>query len=200
LVSCGFAATGSRGIYRGDPLLYGGEPMVRSFAQLGGTAGRTALTAIARIEQGPVGELAGELAASLKRASIPAWVAEVGTARIVQAFAHSAPGDGEALLLDTNCDGDVAHMLAVFIREQFGGIATVLHLIRRVDPSDAAISGDGDGEGLRFKPVDPGLACLRVHVAIERSNEAPAAFIDDEECVHDRAIAIARVTRHLAQR
>jgi hypothetical protein len=43
------------------------------------------------------------------------------------------------------------------------------------------------------------LACLRVHVAIERSDEAPAALIDGEEYAQDRAIAIARVTRHLAR-
>jgi hypothetical protein len=187
------------GDYRGDPLLYGGEPMVRSFAQLGGTPGRTALTAIARIDQGPLGQLAGELATSLNRAPIPDWVAEVGTAKVVKAFAYSAPGDGEALLLDTDRDGDAAHMLAVFIREQLGGIATVLRLIRRIDPRDAAITDAGDGEGLRLEQVDPVLACLRVHVAIERSDEAPAALIDDEEYADDRAIAIARVTRHLAQ-
>jgi hypothetical protein len=179
--------------------LYGGEPMVRSFAQLGGTPARIALTAIARIEQGPLGELASELASSLKDASIPDWVAEVGTAKIVRAFAHSKPGDGEALLLDTDRDGEAAHMLAVFIRQQLGGIATVLRLIRRVDPSEAAIIGDGDGEGLQLKPVDPVLACLRVHVAIERSDEAPPALFDDEDYANDRAIAIARVTRHLAR-
>jgi hypothetical protein len=188
------------GDYRGDPLLYGGEPMVRSFAHLGGTGGRTALTAIAKIDRGPLGELAGELAASLKDASIPDWVAEVGTAKIVRAFAHSEPGDGEALLLDTDRAGEAAHMLAVFIREQLGGIATVLRLIRRVDPKNAVISGEGDLDGLRLEAVDPVLACLRVLVAIERSDEAPPALIDDEEYADDRAIAIARVTRRLARR
>jgi hypothetical protein len=187
------------GDYEGDPLFYGGEPMVRSFAQLGGTPGKTALTAIAKIDQGQLGELAAQLATSLTEAPIPDWVADVGTAKIVKAFAYTEPGDGEAMLLDTDCTGDAAHMLAVFIREQLGGIATVLRLIRRIDPSGAAIPGEGDYEA-RLTPVDPIPACLRVLAAIDRSDEVPPALIDGEDYAADRAIAIARVTRHLARR
>lgn len=188
--------------YCGDPLLYGGELMVGAFAKLGGTEGRTALTAVARIDHGPLGRLAGELAAPLRDVAIPDWVAQVGDAKIVRAFADSVPGSGEALLFDTDRTGDAAHMLAAFIRDQLGGIATVLRLTRRVDPFGPAVTGAGSasGKGLRLRPVDPVLACRRVLVAIERTDDAPAALIDDEDYADDRAIAVARVTRHLAER
>jgi hypothetical protein len=188
--------------YDGDPLFYGGGQMVESFAERGGREGKTALTAIARIERGPLGRLAGELAATLTDAATPDWIDAVGEARIVRAFAHSAPGDGEALLLESEPVGDVAHMLAVFIRDQLGGIATVLHLTRPIDPHDASVAlNDPTGkEGIRLTPVDPVLACRRVLVAIDRTDDARANLIDDEDYASHRAIAIARPTRHLVAR
>jgi hypothetical protein len=90
-------------------------------------------------------------------------------------------------------------MLAVFIRDQLGGIATVLHLTRPIDPHDAsvALNDPTRKEGIRLTPVDPVLACRRVLVAIDRTDDAPADLIDDEDYASHRAIAIARTTRHL---
>src|SRR5205823_325863 len=104
-----------------DPLLFLGQPILRSFAEVGGSDGKIALSAVARLERGPLGGFAGELAASLSDVALPDWIEQVGSAAIVRALADCSPGDGEALLLETNRVGDGAHTLAVFVADSLGG-------------------------------------------------------------------------------
>jgi hypothetical protein len=181
---------------RTDPAFVLGERIVESFAAHGGSAGKTALVAVGRVDRGPLGSLARDLAASLEEVATPDWIAQVGTATVVRAFAQHSPGDGEALLLETDNVGESAHMVAAFINDRLDGIATTLTLTRPVDPSTPEFGEDGSasGGGLRFRAVDPVLACRRVRAAIGRTERALGAPVGDDFVEH-RALAIARTTR-----
>jgi hypothetical protein len=181
----------NRGI---DPLFLLGRPILRSFAAVGANNGKIALTAVSRIDRGPLGRFAGELAASLGDAAMPDWIEQVGSSTIVGASAERSPGDGEALLLEPEVVGDGAHMLAVFIADRRGGAASVLALTRKLGPAEAASwAGAGAPRGLRLRPVDAALACQRAREAIERTDDVLGAWID-ENFADNRALAIARIT------
>jgi hypothetical protein len=168
-----------------------GERLLESFATRGGSAARTALTAVAQIDRGALGLVAGEMATALAHAPIPDWVAQVGTARIVKAFATPGSGLEEALLLVPDHTAE-PHMVAVFITER--GIAKHLSLTTLFDPNDPPVPA-GEPElpiARRFRPVVPNLACLRVRAAIERSNDALSRELGPE-FADNRALAIARL-------
>ena len=177
----------------GERMLVLAKPILRSFAEIGGSEGRIALTAVARIDRGGVGSLASRLAATLHDAAIPGWVAHVGTATIARAFAHRERGDGEALLLQTEPVGEIAHMLGVYISEPLGGIATALNVMRAIDPLDPEVAGDGVLERFPFRPVDPVRASGRALGAIERTESTLGGRVD-ESFPSVRALAIARLT------
>jgi len=178
-----------------DPLVLLGRPILMSFAEVGDNQGKTALTAVSRIARDPLGRLAGDLATSLGDAPVPDWIERVGSPKIARAFAERSPGDGEALLLEADVVGDGAHMLAVFIADRIGGAASVLALTKKLDPADASCLDPVSraGRRLRFRPVDPALACRRALEAIQRSDDVRGAGIDENFAEH-RALAIARVT------
>jgi hypothetical protein len=169
-----------------------GERILESFAKRGGREAKIALTAVAQIDRGPLGLLAGEHATSLMSARIPNWVAQVGTARIVKAYGTPSPGPEEGLLLVPDQPAE-PHMVAVFITER--GIAKHLSLTQLFDPTDPpAVPNEPNlATTLKFRPVDHHLACRRVRAAIERSDDAFHRQLGPEFADH-RAITIARIT------
>ena len=112
------------------------------------------------------------------------WVEQVGTARIVRALSSASARAGEALLLEAEPVAGTAHMLAVFIDDQLGGIAKHLALTRRIDPNVEA-------REMRFREVDAVLACGRVRKAIDRTDREPYAQVGAGFAYY-RALAIAR--------
>jgi hypothetical protein len=180
-----------------DPMFFLGRPILESFADVGGDGAKTVLTAVAQIDGGPLGSLARELADALTHATTPDWVGQVGTATIVRAFSDRVRGDGEALFLETDRVGESAHMVAVFIDARLGGMAKHLSLTRPFDPLN--LPGESvDGGSFRFKEVNPALACKRVRVAIKRTDEG-LSMLASERFAYYRALAIARITRHIAR-
>ena len=105
-----------------------GKPILDACFSIGGRRGKTVLTAVAQMDRGQLGVVAGALAAALPKPRMPDWIANVGNATIVRAFSADWPGDGEAVLLQADRVGEDAHMVAAFISEEFGGIAKHLSL------------------------------------------------------------------------
>ena len=176
----------------GDPMLAVGKPILESIVDVGGAPARTALAAVGRLDRGGLGRTASRLAQTID-ASIPSWIAEVGAASVVRAFTNHSPGDGEGFFLESEPVHGTAHMLAVFVDSRLGGIAKHLGVTRILGESDfAGEVGTAGGDPLRFTPVDPHLACMRVREAIELTDAAPGAVIGEGFADH-RALAIARV-------
>ncbi len=180
-----------------DLMLRLGAPLVESFAAVGGRGGKTVLSAIAALEPGPLGLLAAGLTAEVD-VTLPPWFGAVGKARVVRALALGCSGDTEALLLETDRTGDSAHMVAVFIDGELGGIAKRLGLTRVLDDRDPLLEGDHSRERGRaaFKPVAVLPACRRVRAALTLTDESRSAPIG-EEFIHHRALALARVVNTL---
>ena len=177
-------------------MLVVGEPILDLFADVGGDGAKRVLTAVARIDRGPLGVVAGAMAGALPATRMPVWMSQVGDARVTRAFSAYSPGDGEAIFLQVDDNRDEAHMVAAFISERRGGIAKQLGVIRVIDLLDPQTPGsDGADDGLRlqFREVDPILACRRVRIAVDRTDKHAHPPVGEEFSEH-RALAIARVT------
>jgi hypothetical protein len=150
------------------------------------------LTAVAQMDRGPLGLLAGEMASALTDTTTPEWVAQVGSARIVEAFATPGSGLEEALLIVPDRTTE-PHMVAVFITER--GIAKHLSVTRLFDPRHPPAPPDEPDlpRALAFRPVDHILASRRVRLAIERSDDAVSRQLGPE-FADNRALAVARTT------
>jgi hypothetical protein len=173
-------------------MLAAGTPMLESLVEFGGSTAKTALAAMGRLDRGALGRAASQLADTLD-APLPDWIADVGTAEVVRAFAGCSPGDGEAFLLEVQPGHGTPHMVAVFVDVRLGGIAKRLGLIRVVDPLEPDPQRPGTGaRGPRFRPVDRTLACRAVRVAIALTDATCHPQVD-EGFVGHRALAIARV-------
>jgi hypothetical protein len=170
-----------------DPMLVVGTRLLASLAETGGRACRTALSAISRLDDGPLGLRAGRLASSLPAESGSDWSEEVGVARILRAHSCTSPGDGEALFLEAEPVGGRPHMLAAFIDDRLGGIAKHLQLIKKVDPS---VEGPAS-LGSKVTEVDTVLACERVRKAIALVDLDPHPPVGHRFASH-RALALAR--------
>jgi hypothetical protein len=175
-----------------DPMLAVGTPVLESFVDVGGAPARMALAALGRLDRGGLGRAASRLAGTID-AHIPPWIAEVGAASVVRAFADRSPGEGEAFLIESEPVQGTAHMLAVFVDSRLGGIARHLGLTRVLDQPDfERQAGTASGRTLGFRPVDPDLACFRVREGIEFTDAAPDSAIGESFAAH-RALTIARV-------
>ena len=174
-----------------------GRPLLESLVDVGNVGAKTALLGVAGIETGQLGRLALGLADRLASVSVPDWVGDVGKVGIVRAFSGRSPGDGEALLLETDRTAYYPHMVAVFIADRLGGMAKHLALTRLIDPASPEFADDDVDCPQGFRLVDPVLACRRVRLAIERTDADPSPPVGDTfaDC---RALAIARTTRRLS--
>ncbi len=177
---------------RDDLMFVVGKPILDACVTIGGTRGKTVLAAIAQMDRGQLGIVARVLADSVPNARTPRWMPEVGNASITRAFCANSPGDGEAVLLQAERGRNDEHMIAAFISERLGGSVRWFQLLRVIDPLGSAVIG-GEESLLQFKEVDPTLACRRLRIAIERTDEELAPPVDGEYSIH-RALAIARCT------
>ena len=174
-----------------DLMFVVGKPLLDACVCIGGSKGKTFLSAVAQIDRGQLGIVAGVLADVIPRARVPPWMARVGEpTTITRAFSASGPGEEEAVLLETDRTGVDAHMVAAFISGELGGIAKHLGVLQVIDP----LGEDALGESrFRFREVEPVLAVNRVRVAIERTDDDLAAPVGAEFSAY-RAITIARIT------
>jgi hypothetical protein len=174
-----------------DLMFVVGKPLLDACVCIGGAKGKTFLSAVAQIDRGPLGLVAGVLADAIPKARVPPWMARVGEpTTITRAFSAAGAGEEEAVLLQTDRTGVDAHMVAAFISGELGGIAKHLSVLRVIDPLRDESLEDARS---RFSEVDPVLAADRVRVAIERTDNDFAAPVGVEFSAH-RAVAIARIT------
>ena len=174
-----------------DLMFVVGKPLLDACVRIGGSKGKTFLSAVAQIDRGQLGVVAGVLAGAIPKARVPPWMARVGEpTTITRAFSACGPGDERAVLLRTDRTGADAHMIAAFISGELGGIAKHLSLLRVIDPLGEDAPHDAC---FRFREVDPVLAANRVRVAIERSDNDLDAPVG-EGFSPNRAITIARIT------
>jgi hypothetical protein len=141
-----------------------GRPIADRFAALGGPNARTALETLARLDRGEFGAYAFELACELSQHELPEHFHDVCRAPVVQAFASSEEGGGEAIFLETR----ERHTVAAFIDERLGGIAKRLHIVANLDtwvPTPGRASPPPD---LRCVAVGP--ACRRLREAMLRTD------------------------------
>lgn len=169
-----------------DPVAVVGEPFLTAIARIGSRKAKVALLALARLDRDVLGLRAYELADGLKWA-VPSRVQEVGTARLVQAWVASSAWDGDAVLFQSNGEGPLGHMLAVFIDARLRGIAKHVALLR----SDALAEMTDDT--WRFRPADLDTMRLKVAKAIEQTDAAANPPVG-ESFSRYRAIALARLS------
>ncbi len=174
-----------------DLMFVVGKPLLDACVCIGGSKGKIFLVAVAQIERGQLGIVAGVLAGAMPRGRVPSWMGQVGEpTTITRAFSASGPGEEELVLLETDRTGIDAHMIAAFISGELGGIVKHLNVLRVIDPTRDAALGESRS---RFREVDPVLAAHRVRVAIERTDDDLATPRGVEFSAY-RAIAIARIT------
>jgi hypothetical protein len=163
-----------------------GDPFLTAIARVGSPAAKLALVALARIDRGALGRRATKLADGLT-SRVPPVVQEVGTARLVRALVASWPGDGEAILLESDGVDPCGHTLAVFIDARHRRIAKHVALIR---PDALAEMTD---DKLKFRPADLATTCRKVAKAIRRTDVAADPPVNESFSQY-RAIALARLT------
>jgi hypothetical protein len=169
-----------------DPVAAVGDPFLTAIARVGSPAAKLALLALARIDRGALRRRAKKLADGLSW-PVPPVVQEVGTARLVRASVASSPGDGQAILLESDRVAPCGHTLAVFIDERHRRIAKHVALIR---PDALAQMTDDE---LKFRPADLATTCRKVAKAIRRTDMAADPPVN-ESFSRYRAIALARLS------
>jgi hypothetical protein len=174
-----------------DSLLLAGEPILRSVAEVGSADAKLALLTIARIERGPLGRRARQLADDLVW-PVPARIEDVGTARLVRAFHGSSPGDAEVVVFETDGTGPREHMLVLYIDERHHRIAKHVFLLRRFDPLRPETSPWGRELPLEFDAADLAPMRRKARQAVRRTDNAANPPVD-ETFTNYRAIALARL-------
>jgi hypothetical protein len=105
-----------------EDLMFVGKPLLDACVGIGGSKGKTFLSAVAQIDRGQLGVVAGVLAGAIPRARVPPWITRVGEPTpITRAFSASGPGDEQAVLLQTDPTG----------AEVRGGIDRLVGLLSR---------------------------------------------------------------------
>lgn len=113
-----------------------GEPLVEAVARLGGDGARTALSAIAIVDDGELGIRAGVLAQKLElEQAAPGWLGDVGEAEITGAavMREDVFDDASTVFLEARHPGGETHAIGVLIDNNLGHIAKDVLLADSID-------------------------------------------------------------------
>jgi hypothetical protein len=167
-----------------------GGPIVEDIAAHGGRGAKLILSAIERIDPGGLGPLCGELSDRMREDLLPDWACEIGSATVVQATSVGS-GLGEVtMFLESRGAGHEPHTIAVFVDHRRGGIAKHLGLLQPIESLDYQMLRSGSSAAAS-KPLDPVLACERLHDAITRTDATVGPPVG-EDFAGLRALALAR--------
>jgi hypothetical protein len=173
-----------------------GEPLIEAVAQLGGDGARTALSAIAIVDDGELGVRAGLLAQRLElEQAAPSWLGDVGEAEITAAavMREDVFDDACTVFLEARHPSGETHAIGVLIDNNLGVMAKDILLADSIDRVAEMMRKHprDDGE-LTLERIAPGVAAGRIDAAIaltEMTLDPPVA----DDYARLRALAMLRV-------
>lgn len=175
-------------------LIYGG-PLVEALARLGSPPARTALLAIAAVDDAELGVLAGELAGRFPdQAPEPSWLTDVGEATITAAgvMREDVFDDGFTMFLEAQHPTGDTHAVGVYIDNNLGVMAKDILLADSIDRVAEVMAENPDQDGeLRLEAVDPALAAAEIRAALELTEMTLDPPVS-EEYAGLRALALLR--------
>jgi hypothetical protein len=178
-----------------DPALAYGRPLVETMAELGGLGARTALVAIAAVDDAQLGQLARELAERLPdEPGAPDWLGDVGEATITVAAAmrEDVFDDGFHMFLEARHPDGETHAVGVYIDNNLGEMAMDVLVVDSIDRLAGMLNKRAhDDAELRLEEVKPAVAAAQIHAAMaltEMTLEPPVG----EDYAALRALALLR--------
>ena len=180
-----------------DPVLLFGEPLVARLASFSDAGSAITLAAIAKLDNGELGVLAGELLTSSRAtASAPEWVEQIGESEIVGAavISEAVFDDACTVLLESRHPGGETMAVGVLIDRTLGGLAKDVLLAESIEQVAGSIgrhSAEEEAE-LELERVEPGVAAGLIRSAIARTDmtwDPPVA----DDFWPGRALALLRV-------
>jgi hypothetical protein len=179
-----------------DPALLFGEPLVARLATFTDAGSAITLAAIAELDDGELGRLAGELlTSSPAAASAPAWIDQIGKAEIVGAAVISEAlfDDARTVLLESRHPDGETMAVGVLIDRNLGGLAKDVLLAESIEQVAGAMGHHSTGEEaeLELKRVEPGVAAGLIRAAIARTDMTWDPPVDDDFWP-GRAVALLR--------
>jgi hypothetical protein len=172
-----------------------GAWLLRYIAEVGGLGAAMALAGVERLDAGPLGARARELADRLEEVELPDWISYAGRVQPTRAMLVENPGLGELILLEAgSVEGPVVpHTLAVYIDLSQGGIAKHLALLQplsvMLDPEARLLDLPGAPPPVE---IDLARATARVRGSIELTDAEVEPGVT-ESYPRLRAIASSRV-------
>ena len=153
-----------------DYALTYGAPLVEAIADTGAPGARAALTALAAVDDGELGMLAGKLAVALPKLDCdPSWLSCVGETTVTSAAAmrENVFDDGFTVFLAARHATGDSHALGVYIDNNLGVMAKDIVLTDSIDGVREIMRENPveDGE-LSLESIDPAAAAAEIRAAI----------------------------------
>jgi hypothetical protein len=179
-----------------DPALLFGEPLITRLASFSDAGSAITLAALAQLDDGELGRIAGELLTSSPAAAgAPAWLEQIGASEIVGAavISEATFDDAITVLLESRHPDGETMAVGVLIDHNLGGLAKDVLLAESIEQVAGAM-GDystGDEAELELKRVEPGVAAGLIRAAIARTDMTWDPPVDDDFWP-GRALALLR--------
>ena len=179
-----------------DPALLFGEPLIARLATFNDAGSAITLAAIAELDDGELGGLAGELlTSSPAAASAPAWIEQIGESEIVGAavISEAVFDDARTVLLESRHPDGETMAVGVLIDRNLGGLAKDVLLAESIEQVAGSMGSYSTGEEpeLELKRVEPGVAAGLIRAAIARTDMTWDPPVDDDFWP-GRALALLR--------
>ncbi|MHB8659675.1 MAG: hypothetical protein ACYC91_17355 [Solirubrobacteraceae bacterium] len=179
-----------------DPALLFGEPLVTRLATFGDAGSAITLAAIAELDDGELGGLAGELlTSSPAAASAPPWIEQIGESEIVGAavISEAVFDDARTVLLESRHPDGETMAVGVLIDRNLGGLAKDVLLAESIEHVAGSMGrySTADEAALELKRVEPGVAAGLIRAAIARTDMTWDPPVDDDFWP-GRALALLR--------
>jgi hypothetical protein len=180
-----------------DPALTFGGPLIEALGRSRGAGAPIALAAIAAVDDGELGLRADKLRAALPgkaNETVPAWVAELGEAVVVDAavMREAVFDDACTMLLEARHPNGETHAVGVLIDHNLGGMAKDVLLAESIDTIREIMREHPQPDGdVRLEGIAPGVAAGHIRAAIELTDMTwdPPVSDDYDEL---RALALRR--------
>lgn len=158
-----------------DPAVLFGEPLVARLATFNDAGSAITLAAIAELDDGELGGLAGELlTSSPAAASAPAWIEQIGESEIVGAavISEAVFDDARTVLLESRHPDGETMAVGVLIDRNLGGLAKDVLLAESIEQVAVSMGRfpTADEAELEMKRVEPAVAAGLIRAAIARTD------------------------------